>query len=72
MLFLGAPSTGKSPPLARIWRGSTPRSGCRYGREYWDLHNIDRRLTLPQLEEIAVGHMEREKQLLLQANRVVH
>jgi HTH-type transcriptional regulator, transcriptional repressor of NAD biosynthesis genes len=40
-----------------------------YGREYWDEHQVDRRLSLSQLEEIAEKHLKREDELLLQANR---
>lgn len=32
-----------------------------YGREYWETHAIDRRLTPEQLVEIALGHAEREE-----------
>ena len=40
-----------------------------YGREYWETHHVDRRLTLEQLTEIAEGHLEREDALLCEANR---
>lgn len=40
-----------------------------YGREYWETHQVDRRLSLEQLEDIAVGHLEREEAHLAQANR---
>jgi nicotinamide riboside kinase len=40
-----------------------------YGREYWDEHQVGRRLTLEQLVEIAEGHLEREEALLYQANQ---
>jgi len=35
------------------------------------LHNVERRLSLAQLEEIAVGHLAREDEFLLSANRVL-
>jgi nicotinamide riboside kinase len=40
-----------------------------YGREYWDNNQVNRRLTTGQLVEIARGHIEREDQMLLKANR---
>lgn len=40
-----------------------------YGREYWERHNVDRRLTPEQLVEIAEEHVRREGALVLEANR---
>jgi nicotinamide riboside kinase len=40
-----------------------------YGREYWENHQVVRRLSLEQLVEIAEGHLEREENLLYQANK---
>ena len=40
-----------------------------YGREYWERHQINRRLEPQQLVEIAEGHIEREEALLGQSNR---
>jgi HTH-type transcriptional regulator, transcriptional repressor of NAD biosynthesis genes len=40
-----------------------------YGREYWDAHQVDRRLTLEQLAEIAERHLAKEEALLFEANR---
>ena len=70
-VFLGAPSTGKTTICTRLAREYQTDWMPEYGREYWDLHNIHRRLTLPQLEEIAVGHLLREEEFLLRANRVL-
>lgn len=69
--FVGAPSTGKTT-LARelaarfdtVWMNE-------YGRDYWMEHQSDRRLTPEQLVEIAEGHLERERRLIPQANRVL-
>jgi nicotinamide riboside kinase len=41
-----------------------------YGREYWALHQVDRRLTREQLVDIAVGHREREDKLVVSANGI--
>ena len=38
-----------------------------YGREYWALHQVDRRLSPEQLVEIAEGHLEREEAMLRDA-----
>lgn len=69
VLLLGAPSTGKTT-LARyaaqqldtVWMPE-------YGREYWEKHQSERRLSPEQLTEIATGHLEREEEALLRANR---
>ena len=67
VVFLGAPSTGKTT-LARemallrdtVWMPE-------YGREYWEKYQVERRLTLDQLVEIAETHIEREDDLISQA-----
>ena len=40
-----------------------------YGREYWEQHQVERRLAPAQLVAIAEGHLEREERLLACANR---
>jgi HTH-type transcriptional regulator, transcriptional repressor of NAD biosynthesis genes len=67
VVFLGAPSTGKSTLTERMAAEYGTVFMPEYGREYWDIHQVDRRLTLGQLVEIAEGHLEREERLLLQA-----
>ena len=71
VVFLGAPSTGKTTlacELAKVYKTAwMPESG----REYWDEHQDDRRLTLEQLVEIAEGHRSREDNLALDANRTL-
>lgn len=52
-----------SPEVTRI--PLTVRSQCR---EYWEQLQIDHRLTAEQLVDIAVGHLQREEELLVQAN----
>ncbi len=69
VVFLGAPSTGKTT-IARaaaahfqtVWMPE-------YGREYWEKYQVNRRLSPDQLTEIAIGHLEREDKLLLEANQ---
>ena len=69
VVFLGAPCTGKTT----IAQAMAERLGTvwvsEYGREYWERHQVDRRLTMDQLVEIAIGHREREDERLMQANR---
>lgn len=70
-VFLGAPSTGKTTICARLAEEFETLWMPEYAREYWDIYNVNRRLTLAQLEEIAVGHLEREEAMLACANRVL-
>lgn len=69
VVFLGAPSTGKTT-LAEALAGEFGTAWMpEYGREYWERHRKERRLTEEQLVEIAEGHLEREERLLLEADR---
>lgn len=69
IVFLGAPGTGKTT-LARHVAGMFGTDWMpEYGREYWERHQIDRRLSPDQLVEIAEGHIEREDRLLERAKR---
>jgi HTH-type transcriptional regulator, transcriptional repressor of NAD biosynthesis genes len=69
VVFLGAPSTGKTTIAERLAREYQTVWMPEYGREYWDEHQVARRLSLSQLEEIAEQHLLREEELLSQANR---
>ncbi len=69
VVFLGAPSTGKSTIAERLSSLYSTVWMPEFGREYWEKNHIDRRLTLEQLVEIAEGHRDREDQLALDANR---
>ncbi len=71
VVFLGAPSTGKTTLAREAARLHHTVWMPEYGREYWEQHQIARRLTLTQLEEIAIGHIKRENKLLLEANRIL-
>jgi NadR type nicotinamide-nucleotide adenylyltransferase len=68
-VFLGGPSTGKSTLVGALAKEYGTESMLEYGREYWDAHQVDRRLTRQQLVELAEGHLEREEQRLLRADR---
>jgi HTH-type transcriptional repressor of NAD biosynthesis genes len=69
VVFLGAPSTGKTTIAERLAKEFNTMWMPEYGREYWETHQIERRLTLEQLVEIAEGHLQREENLLTQANQ---
>lgn len=69
VVFLGAPSTGKTTITEHLAADYQTAWMPEYGREYWEQHQIERRLTLEQLVEIAEGHLQREQALVNQANQ---
>ena len=69
VVLLGAPSTGKTTLCEALAERYNTVWMPEYGREYWDLHQVDRRLTPEQLVEIAEGHRVREEALIMDANR---
>ncbi len=69
VVFLGAPSTGKSTLTELLAKHFKTVHMPEYGREFWELHQTNRRLTQVQLLEIAIEHRRREDQLLSDANR---
>ena len=69
VVFLGAPSTGKSTVAEAISRRLRTVWVPEYGREYWEMHQVARKLTLEQLFEIGDGHRDREDAVVSSANR---
>lgn len=69
VVFLGAPSTGKTTLTEALAQKYQTMWMPEYGREYWHTHQIDRRLEPPQLVEIGRGHIEREEKMILEANQ---
>jgi NadR type nicotinamide-nucleotide adenylyltransferase len=69
VVFLGAPSTGKSTLAAALAQRHKTCWMPEYGREYWEAHQYQRRLSPARLVEIAESHREREDRLAEQANR---
>lgn len=68
IVFLGAPSTGKTTlaqALAEIHRTVWMPE---HGRDYWERNHVNRRLSPEQLVELAEEHLEREEKLLVSAN----
>jgi NadR type nicotinamide-nucleotide adenylyltransferase len=69
IVFLGAPSTGKSTLTERLASLYNTVWMPEYGREYWEKNHRERRLSVEQLVEIADGHRAREERLAADANR---
>jgi NadR type nicotinamide-nucleotide adenylyltransferase len=69
IVILGAPSTGKTTLSEALTQRYNTVWMPEYGREYWEQHQINRRLSQQQLLELAQGHIQREEQKLLSANR---
>lgn len=53
VVFLGAPCTGKTTIAAKLAQEYNTVWMSEYGREYWEKHQANRRLSLEQLVEIA-------------------
>jgi HTH-type transcriptional repressor of NAD biosynthesis genes len=69
VVFLGAPSTGKTTIAREMAKRHNTVWMPEYGREYWEKNNIKKRLTQRQLYDIALGHLVRENTLLVNANK---
>lgn len=69
IVFLGAPSTGKSTIAQRMAKEYNTVWMPEYGRQYWEKHQVNRRLSLEQLVEIAEQHLVHEEKLLYQADQ---
>jgi HTH-type transcriptional repressor of NAD biosynthesis genes len=69
VVFLGAPSTGKTTIASKMADEYKTVWMPEYGREYWEKNQIERRLSLEQLVEIAEEHLDRENEHICQANQ---
>ena len=69
VVFLGAPSTGKTTLARELANIHETVWMPEYGREYWEKHHSERRLTMEQMVEIAEVHRQRENAFIHQANR---
>ncbi|MBU4501780.1 MAG: AAA family ATPase [Nanoarchaeota archaeon] len=69
VVFLGAPSSGKTTLSKELAKKHKTVWMPEYGREYWDKNQIKRRLTQKQLLEIAETHLEREENYIHKANK---
>jgi HTH-type transcriptional regulator, transcriptional repressor of NAD biosynthesis genes len=69
VVLVGAPSTGKSTLAEKLAEHFKTTYMPEYGREYWELNNVQKRLTPEQLLEIAETHRKRELDVAHEANR---
>jgi HTH-type transcriptional repressor of NAD biosynthesis genes len=69
VVFLGAPSTGKTTLTEALAKRHKTVWMPEYGREYWEKHAVNRRLTKDQLTQIAEGHLSREEKMLYSAKK---
>ncbi|MGB8703326.1 MAG: AAA family ATPase [Thermosynechococcaceae cyanobacterium] len=69
VVLLGAPSTGKTTLAKTLAQEYNTVWMPEYGREYWEKHQVQRRLSQEQLIEIAEGHLHREDEWIGQADR---
>lgn len=67
VVFIGAPGTGKSTIAEEAASHLQTVHLPEYGREYWEKHSVNRRLTMHQLEEIAQTQLALEASLLPRA-----
>lgn len=67
--LLGAPATGKTTLAQRLAAELGTEWMPEFGREYWERHQVDRRLTPEQLVEIAEEHRRREDERLATSNQ---
>jgi HTH-type transcriptional regulator, transcriptional repressor of NAD biosynthesis genes len=69
IVFLGAPSTGKTTIAETLAKEYNTVWMPEYGREYWEEHQVNRRLSKEQLVEIGERHLQKEEQLIQQSNQ---
>lgn len=69
VVFVGAMSTGKSTITEALAEQYRTAFASEYGRDYWTEHQVDRRIGIEAFDDIAVGHIKREEQALLTADR---
>jgi NadR type nicotinamide-nucleotide adenylyltransferase len=69
VVFLGAPCTGKSTIAQALAARHSTLWMPEYGREYWEAHQVNRRLSKEQLLFIAQEHRRREELYVRDAQR---
>ncbi len=69
VVFVGAMSLGKTTISKELAKKYNTVWMPEYGREYWEKHQINRRITAEQMVEIGRGHIEREDKLVYHANK---
>ena len=68
VVFLGAPSTGKTTIAELVAERYDTQFVAEYGREYWLQHQQDRLLSQEQLLHIAEEQIRQEDEAIKQAN----
>lgn len=69
VVFVGAPSTGKSTLSKKMSEIYETQWMPEYGRSYWEKSNLNRRLTKSQLLEIAQKHLSDENRLIQESKK---
>lgn len=69
VVFMGAMSTGKSTITEALAKKYKTTFASEYGRDYWQEHQVNRRIELEEFDNIAKGHIKREEEQLKNANR---
>jgi NadR type nicotinamide-nucleotide adenylyltransferase len=69
VVFVGAMSTGKTTICSMLAQKYDTVWMPEYGREYWEKHQVNRRITADQMVEIGRGHIEREDKLSYGVNK---
>ena len=69
IVFVGAMSTGKSTITEALAKKYKTTYASEYGRDYWSEHQVDRRISFEAFDEIAIGHIKREDEAILRANK---
>ncbi len=69
--YSSAPPRWQDYSVRGLGGQASDRLGIEYGREYWQEHQVDRRLTLEQLWEIGLGHRQREDAAVMSANQLL-
>jgi nicotinamide riboside kinase len=69
VVFMGAPSTGKSTICKAAARHFNTVHVDEFGRTYWEQNQTDRRLTPEQLLYIAQEHIAIEDRIITKANK---
>ncbi|MCB9655353.1 MAG: ATP-binding protein [Deltaproteobacteria bacterium] len=69
--FMGAPSTGKTTLARALAQRFDTAWMPEYGAEFWLEHQLNRRITLEQFEEIAPEHNRREDEKLQESRAIL-
>ncbi|CAD5299386.1 MULTISPECIES: AAA family ATPase [unclassified Imperialibacter] len=68
VVFVGAMSTGKTTIAEALAEKYNTSFSPEYGREYWEAHQLNRRIPFEAFDEIAKKHIELEELNILEAN----